>query len=161
MFLQPSAPDLLEPPPQPVPGHAGFPALEHDQAEAGMTRLVGCPANVDVGPAQTASSGQHTADFGGADQPVRARKALATVRRVRASNLRKRSTASGPSSCDATERHDPSGRPYATGSRAWQSGACSAGDMLASSRYTPSNRAGQATGSGHKRSRFDFSTYGP
>jgi hypothetical protein len=33
--------------------------------------------------------------------------------------------------------------------------------MSASSRSTPSNRAGQATGASAKRSRFDFSTCAP
>lgn len=86
MVLQFPPPDLFHPAPQSIAPDAGFLCLGHDQPEAGGTRLIAGPEDVEVRPAQTVSCGQYAANFGGAGEPARARKALAAVRRVRASN---------------------------------------------------------------------------
>lgn len=127
-----TSPDLPQLTAQAIASNSGPAELRHDHAEAGETRLVVGPENVDVGPVLAMAGGEHAAKVCGVNQPAGAREALVAVRCGRASSRGKPSGASDPFSGGATGRHGPSGRPSACGIHAWRSVACCADDTSAS-----------------------------
>jgi len=105
MLGQLASPEVLEPPPQTIAGHRGFLEPGYDQSHPRMARLRRRPENVEVRSAGAAAGPEDQANVEPADQPMRARKALAvgqtracfepmdTVRRFRPFLRRRDSTA--------------------------------------------------------------------